>query len=198
MIEVLKRSATLVAVCTSCGALYGCLITNFLANQVGGLTTVTATVTLTGPAPCTVDTTAVTTNCRPIIQVGSPPLGQTYQIDITLLDYAAPLTLYDPLIVQVPASMSNFAGTIGSGPPPIAQSYSAHGTNGEKSRIYADQYFAPNYGPQPLGVGPTRVMLIVPCAPALLPPVKLKAKFSALLRKKMKSNDFLDLPRATV
>ena len=38
----------------------------------------------------------------------------------------------------------------------------------------------PDYRPQPAGVGPTRVMLIVPEAPALLPPVKLKSSFRAV------------------
>jgi hypothetical protein len=45
---------------------------------------------------------------------------QSFQFLIKLLGYAAPLTLYDPLIVQVPASMSNFAGSIAVGPPGIA------------------------------------------------------------------------------
>jgi len=45
---------------------------------------------------------------------------QSFPFLIKLLGYATPLTLYDPLIVQVPASMSNFAGSIAAGPPGVA------------------------------------------------------------------------------
>lgn len=100
--------------------LSGCLITNFASNTYGGLTTATASVTLTGPAPCTVNEAMVTTNCRPVMQVGQPPLGQTYQFDITLQNYAQALTLYDPVIIQVSKTMSDFAGSIAAGPPGVA------------------------------------------------------------------------------
>ena len=119
MIEILKRSATFVVVCASCAALNGCLITNFSASQNGGVTTATATVTLQKPSACTVDAANNSTNCKPVMQIGNPPLGQTYQFDITLLNWTTPLTLYDPVIVQVPASMSNFAGSITAGPPGV-------------------------------------------------------------------------------
>jgi hypothetical protein len=120
MIERLKRIATLGAVGAACAALGGCLITDFSATQSGGLTRATATVTLQGPAPCTVDTVNGSTNCKPVMQVGTPPLGRTYQFDITLLGWTTPLALYDPVIVQVPASMSDFAGSIAAGPPGVA------------------------------------------------------------------------------
>ena len=119
MIDFLKRIATLGTVCAACAAVSGCLITNFSANQSGGLTTATATVTLQGPAPCTVDTVNGSTNCRPAMQIGAPPLGRTYQFDITLLNWTTPLALYDPVILQVPASMSDFAGSIAIGPPGV-------------------------------------------------------------------------------
>ncbi len=119
MIERLKRLATLGAVGAACAALGGCLITNFSATQSGGLTRATATVTLQGPAPCTVDAVNGSTNCKPVMQVGTPPLGRTYQFDITLLGWTTPLALYDPVIVQVPASMSDFAGSIAAGPPGV-------------------------------------------------------------------------------
>lgn len=114
-----KRCAGIAATGALCAALSGCLITNFASNTSGGLTTATATVTLTREAPCTVDAVAVTTNCRPVMQVGQPPLGQSYQFDITLLNYAQPLTLYDPVILQVPKTMSDFAGSIAAGPPGV-------------------------------------------------------------------------------
>ena len=121
MNEVLKRCAAIIAACMGCAALNGCLITNFSSSSSGGLTTATATVTLQGPAPCTVNASAVTTECRPVMTVGSgvPPLGQTYQFDFTLLNYASPLPLYDPVIIQVPSTMSNFAGSIAAGPPGV-------------------------------------------------------------------------------
>ena len=88
----------------------------------GGLATATLSVTLQRAAPCTVDAVAVTTECKPVMTVGTgvPPLGQTYQFDIKLLNYASPLPLYDPVIIQVPSTMSNFAGSIAVGPPGIA------------------------------------------------------------------------------
>jgi hypothetical protein len=55
------------------------------------------------------------------MQVGLPGgVTQTFPFLIKLLGYAVPLTLYDPLIVQVPASMSNFSGSIIAGPPGVA------------------------------------------------------------------------------
>jgi hypothetical protein len=119
MTELLKRIATLGAVCAACAAVSGCLITNFSATQSAGLTIATATVTLQESAPCTVDTGSGRTNCKPVMQIGTPPLGQSYQFDITLLNWTTPLMLYDPVIVQVPASMSDFAGSIAIGPPGV-------------------------------------------------------------------------------
>ena len=118
MVHVLRRLTLIAIVSATTLALSGCLISNMSGSTgAGGLTTVQATVTLLGPSPCTVDVPAVTTTCSPVIQV-APPGGPTlsFPFVIKLLGYAAPLTLYDPLIVQVPASMSNFAGTIAVGP----------------------------------------------------------------------------------
>jgi hypothetical protein len=119
MVEFLKRTAQWVAFGAASAALSGCLITNFSATQSGGLTHATATVTLQGPAPCTVDAANGATNCKPLMQIGTPPLGRAYQFDITLLNWTTPLALYDPVIVQVPASMSDFAGSIAAGPPGV-------------------------------------------------------------------------------
>jgi len=115
---LLKRCLAVAAVCAGCGALDGCLITNVSTGTSGNLTTATATVALQGPAPCTVNVAANSTECKPVMTVGSgvPPLGQTYNFDITLLNYASALPLYDPVIIQVPTSMSNFAGSIAAGP----------------------------------------------------------------------------------
>lgn len=122
MVHILRRLTLIVAVSAMTLALSGCLISNMSGSTgAGGLTTVQATVTLLGPSPCVVDAVAVTTTCSPVIQV-APPGGGTlsFPFVIKLLGYAAPLTLYDPLIVQVPASMSNFAGSIAVGPPGTA------------------------------------------------------------------------------
>ncbi len=117
MDELLKRCAAIAALCAGCACLNGCLITNVVSGSNGGLTTFQATATLQNPSPCTVNTAANTTECRPTMTIGSPPFAQTYNFDITLLNYASPLPLYDPVIVEVPASMGNFAGSIASGPP---------------------------------------------------------------------------------
>ena len=112
MNEVLKRWAAIAAIGVGCASLNGCLITNVSSGSSGALTTFTATATLQGPSPCTVNATANTTECMPTMTIGNPPLGQVYHFDFTLLNYASALPLYDPLIVQVPASMSNFSGAI--------------------------------------------------------------------------------------
>ena len=117
MVHLLRRLSLAVILASACSALTGCLISDISGGTSGGLTTVQATATLQKPSPCVVDVAAQTTTCTPTLQVGLPTGVQTYPIVIKLLGYAAPLTLYDPLIVQVPASMSNFAGSIVVGPP---------------------------------------------------------------------------------
>jgi hypothetical protein len=117
MIHLLRRLSLLVILISACWTLNGCLISNISAVNSGGLTTVQATATLLQPSPCTVDAAAQTTTCTPVLKVELPTGVQTYPILIKLLGYALPVTLYDPLIVQVPASMSNFAGSIIAGPP---------------------------------------------------------------------------------
>jgi hypothetical protein len=101
--------------------LSGCLISNLSSSTSGGITTLQATATVLQPSPCTVNTAAQTTTCTPVMEVALPTGGtQNFPFLIELLGYAAPLTLYDPLIVQVPATMSNFAGSITAGPPGVA------------------------------------------------------------------------------
>ncbi len=121
MVHGMRRLALIVIVSATTLALSGCLISNMSGGTVGGLTTVQATVTLLNPSPCVVDVAAVTTTCSPVIQVAPPGAGTlSFPFVIKLLGYASPLTLYDPLIVQVPASMSSFAGSIAVGPPGVA------------------------------------------------------------------------------
>ena len=114
MVHLLRRLSWVVILVAACLPLNGCLISNISAGTSGGLTTVQATATLLQPSPCVVDTVAQTTTCTPVIQVAG---FQTFSFLIKLLGYTLPITLYDPLIVQVPASMSNFAGSIIVGPP---------------------------------------------------------------------------------
>lgn len=120
MIMLMSRGIAIAAACAAYAVLSGCLITGFTSNTVNGLTTATANVQLLGPAPCTtLPSTPPSINCKPVMQIGQPPAVQSYQFDITLLDYAGPLTLYDPVIVQVPRTMSDFAGSIAAGPPGV-------------------------------------------------------------------------------
>ncbi len=121
MVDLLRQWTSVVIVCAASLALNGCLITNMSGGTVNGLTTVQATAQLLQQSPCVVDEAAQTTTCTPVMQVAGPGPGtQTFRFLIKLLGYALPLHLYDPLIVQVPASMSNFAGSIVVGPPGIA------------------------------------------------------------------------------
>ncbi|HLX30166.1 MAG TPA: hypothetical protein VKV24_16930 [Casimicrobiaceae bacterium] len=121
MANHLRRVVLLAMAALAAASLQGCLISNLGSSSSGGVTTLQATVTLTQPSPCAVDAIAQTTTCNPVMQVGLPGgASQSFTFAIELLGYAAPLTLYDPLIVQVPASMSNFAGSIAAGPPGVA------------------------------------------------------------------------------
>jgi hypothetical protein len=116
----LRRLASIAILFAAGLALHGCLISDMSGGTVNGLTSVQATATLLKQSPCVVNTTMQSTTCTPVMEVGAGGVMQSFQFLITLLGYTAPLTLYDPLIVQVPASMSNFAGSIAIGPPGIA------------------------------------------------------------------------------
>lgn len=121
MNQVLRRLPLIAVLAVSTMALSGCLISNLSGGTVGGVTTAQATVTLLGRSPCVVDTVANTTTCTPVIQVGLPGGStQSFPLLIKLLGWTVPIALYDPLIVQVPASMSGFAGSITVGPPGVA------------------------------------------------------------------------------
>jgi hypothetical protein len=121
MTDQLRRLFLLLVLASGSVALSGCLISNVSGTSSGGTTVVQATATLLQPSPCAVNTTLQTTTCTPTVQVQLPTgAAQSFPFLIELLGYAAPLTLYDPLILQVPASMSNFAGTITAGPPGVA------------------------------------------------------------------------------
>src|SRR4029079_4733321 len=93
-------------------ALTGCLISNMSANTTNDVTTLQATATLQQPSPCTIDAATQTTTCTPTMQVALPGMTHTFNLLIRLAGYTSPVTLYDPVIVQVPASMSNFSGSI--------------------------------------------------------------------------------------
>ena len=116
----LRRLASIVILSAASLALPGCLISGMSGGTLDGLTSVEATATLTQQSPCVVNATEQSTTCTPVMVVGAGGITQSFQFLITLLGYTEALTLYDPLIVQVPASMSNFAGSIAIGPPGIA------------------------------------------------------------------------------
>jgi hypothetical protein len=120
MFERLRQFALILFAGIASAMLGGCLITNVSGNNAGGLFSGQATATLQRESPCTVDTAAVVTTCTPVMQVAAGGITQSFPFLIRLLGYAAPLTLWDPVIVQVPASMSNFAGSIAAGPPGVA------------------------------------------------------------------------------
>ena len=120
MVRLFRRFALIVTAAAASLGLSGCLISNISANSAGGVTTLQATATLQQASPCTVDTASQTTTCTPRMQIALPGASQVFNFLIRLAGYAAPVTLYDPLIVQVPASMSNFSGSIAVGPPGVA------------------------------------------------------------------------------
>ncbi len=120
MNSMIRQFASIVVVCVACVSMSGCLISGLSAITGGGTTTATATVTLQNPANCVVDTVAQTSTCTAVITVNLPGGGtQSFPFSITIKGYTGTFPLYDPLIVQVPASMSNFAGSIAVGPPGI-------------------------------------------------------------------------------
>jgi len=116
----LRRLASIVILSAASLALPGCLITDLSGGTVNGLTSVQATATLLQQSACMVNATAQSTTCTPFTQLEADGVTQSFAFSITLLGYTAPITLYDPLIVQVPESMSNFEGSIAVGPPGIA------------------------------------------------------------------------------
>ena len=120
MLRIVRRAALLVVVCTTAISLGGCNISGISGSDTGGLFSGSATVTLQDQAPCTPDPVAHSTSCDVLIhaQLPSGPFGVDFPI--TLLGWETPLILWDPLIIQVPATMSNFAGSIAAGPPGTA------------------------------------------------------------------------------
>jgi hypothetical protein len=121
MVHLLQRFALIGTACATCIALNGCLINGISGGTVNGITTVTATATLQRAPPCVVDVPTQTTTCTSTMTVSLPNgTSQSFPFVIKLLGFAAPFTLFDPLIVQVPASMSDFAGSIAVGPPGVA------------------------------------------------------------------------------
>ena len=120
MVRLFRPFALGAMLATMSVTLTGCLISNVSSNSATGITTLQATATLQQPSPCTVDAATQTTTCAPSMQVTVPGYTQAFNFLIKLAGYTSPITLYDPLIVQVPATMSNFAGSIATGPPGVA------------------------------------------------------------------------------
>ena len=116
MLRNVRRVATLAIVCTTALLLDGCLISGISGSSSGGLFSGQATVTLQEQAPCTPNTVTHTTTCDVVLhaQLPSGPFGIDFPVQ--LVGWESPLTLWDPLIIQVPATMSNFAGSISAGP----------------------------------------------------------------------------------
>jgi hypothetical protein len=116
----LVRSFKLLLVLTMASlALSGCLIDTMSADTTNGVTTLQVTATLLPAPPCSFNTTTQTTRCDVSISFPFPGEGEL-PITLNLVGFTTPLTLYDPLIVQVPASMSNFSGSITAGPAGVA------------------------------------------------------------------------------
>lgn len=120
MLRNVRRVALLAIVCTTALALDGCLISGVSGGSAGGLFSGQVTVTLQDQAPCTPNTVTHTTSCDVLVhaQLPSGTFGVDFPID--LVGWETPLTLWDPLIMQVPATMSNFSGSIAVGPPGVA------------------------------------------------------------------------------
>jgi len=117
---ILRRFALLAVVCAASLALSGCLINGISGSTTNGLFSGQATVELQDQAPCTPNAITHTTSCDVLIHAQLPTGAFGIDFPIELLGWELPLMLWDPLIVQVPASMSNFAASIAVGPPGVA------------------------------------------------------------------------------
>ena len=120
MLRNVRRVAQLAIVCTTALSLGACNISGLTGSSNGGVFSGQATVTLQDQAPCTPDTIAHTTSCDVVIhaQLPSGPFGIDFPVQ--LVGWDTPLTLWDPLIIQVPATMGNFSASIAAGPPGTA------------------------------------------------------------------------------
>jgi len=117
MNTMFKHLVTALLAVATVASLSGCIISGLSGSTVGGLTTVTATVNLQRPSTCTVDSAAQTTSCTSNVTVMLPNgITDSFPFSITLKGFAAAIPFFDPVIVEVPASMSNFAGSIAVGP----------------------------------------------------------------------------------
>jgi len=120
MLRSVRRVAQLALVCTTALSLGGCLISGINGSNSGGVFSGQATVTLQDQAPCTPNTSTHTTSCDVAVHAQLPSGLYGVDFPIDLVGWDTPLTLWDPLIIQVPATMSNFSGSISIGPPGIA------------------------------------------------------------------------------
>ena len=110
--NVLKQCTQLAIACAASVSLGGCLISSVTGSSSGGVFSGTATVELQDPAPCTPNTTSHTTTCDVLMHAALPSGAFGVDFPITLVGWESPLALWDPLIVQVPATMSGFSGSI--------------------------------------------------------------------------------------
>jgi len=113
--NVLQRCAQLALACAASVSLSGCLISAVTGGTSGGVFSGQATVELQDPAPCTVNATTRTTTCDVLMHAALPSGTSGVDFPITLVGWDLALMLWDPLIVQVPATMSGFAGSRSSG-----------------------------------------------------------------------------------
>lgn len=116
MVRLVRHFVLFLVAVIASASLTGCLIGNQSADTANGVTTLQVTVTLQPAPPCSLDAATQTTRCDVTLDFPLPGGAAELPITLYLAGFTAPLTLYDPLIVQVPASMSNFSGSIAAGP----------------------------------------------------------------------------------
>jgi hypothetical protein len=102
-----------------CLALGGCLLTGISGGTTGGTTSGIVSFTLERQSACTYDPATKTNVCTVSVSVQPPPPTPpiSFSGTITLKGIPSALTLYDPLILQVPQTASNFSALLNLGPP---------------------------------------------------------------------------------
>lgn len=120
MFSRLRQLALPAMMCASTTLLSGCVISSISGETTGGIFSGRATVTLQDQAPCTANAVTHTTSCDVLVHAQLPSGAFGVDFPVVLAGWESPLVLWDPLIVQVPATMSGFSGSISVGPPGIA------------------------------------------------------------------------------
>jgi hypothetical protein len=112
-----KHFLTAILVGAGCAGLSGCILSGFSGGTAGGVTTATATVILSKLSDCTTDVVANTVTCTPKVSVVLPNgTTQSFSFSFTLNGLTTPFPIFDPLILELPDTMSGFAGSIAIGP----------------------------------------------------------------------------------